>query len=161
MQDQKQFTALLLASKGAIFKIIINKLEDNAYHDDIYQEVCERAWQAYSSFREESKFCTWICQITKYTIIDKLRRWKADAARIAEYNVFYEITTSESETPYEEPYTPVIDCLSEAEKRTLQMRIDGLSFDEISKIMGEPENRLRVRMYRIKQTLSTAIRNNS
>lgn len=72
-------------------------------------------------------------------------------------NFFWEI----ADEPYAEDehpaYESVIDTLSNTEYKTLHMRIQGLTFAEISDITGEPINRLLIRMHRIKNRLQKSI----
>lgn len=157
-ERQLQFAALLLSNKKLIFKILNSHIQDQGCHDDLFQEISLKAWECYDDFKGKSKFSVWLAQIAKFTVIDKLRRLQAHANRISKYNVFYEITTSLIDEPYSERSLPIIDSLSEVEKRTLQMRIEGLTFNEISQITGEPINRLLIRMYRIKERLSKSLK---
>ena len=152
------FTLLLKENKKVIFKILNQYLSTQDYHDDLFQDIALKAWVAFDNFQHKSKFSTWIGKITQYTIIDKLRSMRVTANRIAKYNIFYEITYCEIWEEYTEPSLPVIDSLSEAEKRTLQCRIDGLTFVQISELTGEPINRLMIRMHRIKDKLRKAVK---
>lgn len=156
---QTQFGSQLIKNRNIVYTVINSYFPNNDMDDDIFQDVSLRAWEAYQSFRGECPFPQWISKITKYTCIDKLRRLKAQAYRIATYNMFYEYSTSIIDEPYSETHIPVIDSLSDVEKRTLQMRIEGLTFSEISAITGEPLNRLLIRMHRIKERLSKSLKN--
>jgi RNA polymerase sigma factor (sigma-70 family) len=153
-RNHHTFSVQLIDNSKLVYKILNKYIPDQDYHDDLFQEIALKAWEAYHHFRGDCKFSSWIGEIARYTVIDKLRRLKVRAQNIHKFNMFYEITSSIIDEPYQEIEFPVIDSLSEVEKRTLQMRIDGLTFAEISKITGEPTSRLLVRMHRIKDRLS-------
>lgn len=157
-KDQIQFQKLLHESRRIVYGVIGGYCRDEQLKDDLYQEVCARAWSAYNVFREESKFSTWIAAIARNTTISWLRATKKSKILLCG-NVFWDIP----DTNYTEEsigLSPsVIEKFSAAEKETLQMRIDGLSFTDISAIRGEPENRVRVRMHRLKKLLEEGVRN--
>lgn len=160
MQTERHitFSILIKEHRSLIFKILNRYLHDQDYHDDLFQEIALKAWQSFDHYSYKSKFSVWLGQIAKFTVIDKLRRLKAAANRAAMYNAFYEFTYSENDEPYEERSISIIDSLSETEKRTLQYRIDGLTFAQISELTGEPINRLIIRMHRLKDKLRKAIK---
>jgi RNA polymerase sigma-70 factor, ECF subfamily len=153
-QEQAQFATLLQDSKGAVYSAIRSYCWDKVTQDDLFQEVSIRAWEAFDKFSGASKFSTWIYGIARNAAIDRLRRQKSSKTVLYD-NIFWEIADTEYKEDSVGLPLSIIDSFSEAEKRTLQMRIDGLSFPEISKITGEPANRLIIRMHRIKRLLST------
>jgi RNA polymerase sigma-70 factor (ECF subfamily) len=151
--QQRQFVALVQDNRNLIYHFINKYCSDEEYKDDLFQDILLRGWHAYDNFKGESKFSTWIGRIARNTAIDRLRRLSNKAKEISVSNWLFEITDeSYSEKPF-----PVIDSLSETEKQTLFMRIEGLTFAEISERTGEPTSRLLVRMHRIKKQLSKSL----
>jgi DNA-directed RNA polymerase specialized sigma24 family protein len=148
---QLQYTNLFHQHKNLIYKIFNNYLKDQQWHDDLLQEVALKGWEQYAKAAIDN-FAAWISTIARRTVIDKLRRLKAEANRLSKCNWWYEWE------PYKEYKLPVLSTLSAIESRTLQYRIEGLSFKEISELMGEPESRLRVRMHRLKEVLAKSIK---
>jgi RNA polymerase sigma-70 factor (ECF subfamily) len=151
---QLQFVALINDHRSLIYTIVNQYCKDANYRDDLYQDILTRAWKAYQTFRWECTFKTWICNIARYTAIDRLRRLKNNVISVANNNIFYSII----DEPYLEKSLPAIDSLSPTEQRTLNLALDGLSYTMISDILNEPENRIRVRMHRIKARLSKHIK---
>lgn len=160
MQTERHiaFSILLKENERLIYKIFRNYLTDQDHDDDLFQEVSLKAWLSFDNYQSKSKFSTWLGRIAQFTVIDKMRRLKAAANRMASYNAFYEITHSEVDEPYTEHSVSIIDSLSDTEKRTLQYRIEGLTFAQISEITGEPINRLIIRMHRLKDKLRKAVK---
>lgn len=153
MKQHAEFVTLVQNNRRLIYHIINRyPIEDN-YKDDLFQDIICRAWSSFNAFRGESQFNTWIGRIARNVTIDHLRRLKTKIHSISHNNFFFEI----EDTPYEEQPFPVLDILSPIEKRTLEMRINGLSYAEISKITGEPANRITVRMHRIKNLLAKSV----
>lgn len=155
--QQLQFSTLLQKHKGVVCRVINSYCQDESCRDDLFQEVALKAWGSYESFEGRAQFSTWLYRIAQNTAISRLRRLNK-LKMILTDNIFFEI----ADTPYHEDSPSVslsiIETLTDREKRTLQMRMDGLSFEEISDQMGEPRSRLIVRMHRIKKTLSKSIR---
>jgi DNA-directed RNA polymerase specialized sigma24 family protein len=56
--------------------------------------------------------------------------------------------------PYAEEPLPVFDTLAAKELETVNLYIDGLKVKEIAEKLGEPANRVAVRMKRIKERLA-------
>ena len=154
INSQNQFVALVQANRGLIYHIINYYCRDENYRDDLYQDIMLSAYKSYGNFKGESKFNTWIGRIARNVAITRLRRLKTQIKIVAHNNVFYEI----EDIVYAEKKFPVIDKLTDIEKRTLCLRMEGLTFAEISQKTGEPIGRLLVRMHRIKNELAEAVK---
>lgn len=152
-QEQIRFSTLLQQNKGVVYSVINAYCRDKSAKDDLYQDISKKAWEAFNAFSGASKFGSWIGKIARNTAIDRLRRQK-NFKTILCSNILWEIADTEYE---EEPVglpLSIMDTFSEAERRTIQMRMDGMTFAQISEATGEPINRLLVRMHRIKNLLS-------
>ena len=155
--QQKLFAELLTKNRPLVFSIINKYCYDESLKDDIFQEVSLGAWKAFNSFRGESRFSTWLGRIARNVSVNRLRRLPKE---ILIDNFLWCLTP---DIPYEGEDEPainmsIIDTFSEAEKRTLQYRMDGLTFREISELTGEPMNRLIIRMHRIKKLLTEGVK---
>lgn len=150
--EQLQFSALLQDSRCVVYGVISSYFRDEVTKDELYQEVSVRAWAAFKSFAGTCKFSSWIGAIARNTSIDRIRRQKSLKTVLCD-NFLWEIADTEYEEDSVGLPLSIIDTFSELEKKTLQMRIDGMSFPEISEATGEPVNRLIVRMHRIKHLL--------
>lgn len=59
ISKEKEFSNLIQQHRGVVYKVLGQYLEnDIETQDDLFQDICIRAWQAYDSFRGESKFST-------------------------------------------------------------------------------------------------------
>lgn len=156
MSLQNEFAINFQDSRKIIFKIIGQYCAGYPEHikHDIFQDVSLGAWKAYDKFRGDCKFTSWIGRITQFTCIDYLRRAKTGIKTVAIDNIFYEL---QEDLPYYEPSLSVLDTLSNIERRTIDLYIEGKSYKEISAITGEPENKLRVRVSRIKERLKRRV----
>jgi RNA polymerase sigma-70 factor (ECF subfamily) len=146
--------SLVESHRSLIYTVVNKHCQDISYRDDLYQDILTRAWKSYAAFRGDCPFKYWICKIATCTAIDRLRRLKGDVISVANDNVFYSIV----DEPYTEIPIPSIHHLSPIEQRTLTLILEGLSYSEIGNIINEPENRIRVRMHRIRKQLSKTIK---
>lgn len=162
MDKQHQFATLLTKHKGIVCQVIKTYCaHDEATQDDLFQDISLKAWEAFHTFTGKSQFSSWLWSIARNTAIDRLRRLKQFSVILTD-NFLYEI----EDIPYEEEATrlninSVMDLLTDREKTTLQFRMNGLSFAEISIQMNEPISRLTVRMHRIKKMLADSIRDHT
>jgi RNA polymerase sigma factor (sigma-70 family) len=152
--EQLQFVSLVESHRSLIYTIVNRYCQDVNYRDDLYQDILTRAWKSYHAFRGDCPFKYWICRIATCTAIDRLRRLKENVISVANDNIFYSIV----DEPYTEMQLPLINHLSPTDQRTFNFILEGLSYSEISIITNEPENRIRVRMHRIKKQLSKSIK---
>jgi RNA polymerase sigma factor (sigma-70 family) len=155
---QLQFASLITEHKGAVYQAIKKYCNDEYAEDDLFQEIAIKAWQTFHTFEGRSKFSTWLWGIARNTAVDRFRRLYPFKTVLLD-NIFYQL----SDSTYEETEpgfnaSSIMDRLTATEKLTLQMRIDGLSYTQIAEQTGEPENRIRVRMHRLKSILAESIK---
>ncbi|AEH51002.1 RNA polymerase sigma factor [Pseudothermotoga thermarum] len=118
--------------------------------DDVVQEVMFRIFKGIKKFKGDSKLSTWIYRITVNVCKDFLSRYKRRSEILADFTEDEEtslphppsdIDTSDVATG-EIEYEKILEAMEKlpAEDRLLiKMRdIDGLSYEEISQILGKP-----------------------
>jgi DNA-directed RNA polymerase specialized sigma24 family protein len=156
MNLEAEFTDNLSGTKFLIINIINKYCSRFPEHikKDLFQDIVLGAWKSYTNFRGECKFSSWMGVIATRACIDHLRRTKTAIKTIALDNLFYELV---SDLPYYEPSLSVLDTLSNTERKTINLYIEGKSYKEISAITGESENKLRVRVCRIKEVLKRRV----
>lgn len=152
-QEQIRFSTLLQQNRGVVYGVINAYCRDESAKDDLYQDISRRAWEAFKTFSGASKFSSWIGKIARNTAIDRLRRQKSFKTILCS-NILWEIPDTEYQKDDAGLPLSVMSTFSEAEQRTLQMRMEGMTFAEISNATGEPVSRLLVRMHRLKNLLS-------
>jgi len=147
-----QFATLLQQHTGIVYSTISKYGHEGISHEDLFQEVALRAWQAYDRFRGDAKFSTWLAYITRNTCVDAWRRLKTTVQTVAFSNCLFEVDLADNTEEYQEPVSlPTIDSFTTIEKTTLNYILEGLSYKQISALTGEPTNRIAVRMHRIKK----------
>lgn len=157
MADQKEFSLLLADNRALVYGVIGAYCRDESAKDDLYQDVCVKAWEGFKSFSGRVKFGSWIGKIARNTAIDRLRRLSTFKPILVD-NFLWEIADTEYVEESPGLSLSIIESLSPAERRTVTMRMEGKTFAEISEITGEPINRLLVRMHRIKKILYNKVK---
>lgn len=150
--SQLEFTNLINQNTHVIYKAGRAYGQTICKNDDLYQDILLEAWLSFPKFKGKSKFSTWLYAISRNVTINRLRKLK-NVKEILVDNVLWEIADAQvkdDECMYD---FSIMDRLTESEKTTLNYRLEGLTFDKISELTGEPINRLIVRMHRIKRML--------
>lgn len=125
---------------------------------DTTQEVFIKVWENLDSFRNEANISTWIYRITVNTCLLHLRK----KSRKKEINTehFPNIVSENYSPEIEEKLNRMYSCihqLDETAKMIILMVLEGLEYAEISQVVGLTEETLRVRIHRIKKSLTQCV----
>jgi RNA polymerase sigma-70 factor (ECF subfamily) len=170
--NEKALEVLIQRYLKQIYGFIYNSVKNTSNADDLTQEVFVKAWKNIKKFKTTKNFKSWLFTIAKNTVIDFSRKKK-------------EIPFSSFET--EDGNNPIIDNLSDLEllpdkraqkldlknevalamknlsaKYTLILSLyyeKGLTFREISEMLGEPLNTIKSRHRRGLDMLKTMVPN--
>ncbi len=133
---------------------------DEAKAKDITQEVFIKVWENLESFREESGISTWIYRITVNTCLLQLRNEKIKKTSTqSEFNNVVE-EEEESKTTHEIQLKSMYACihkLSKENKSIILLELEGLPQKEIANITGLSHEAIRVRVHRIKNSLTKCV----
>ena len=154
MQTQKEFLQLVQQNKGIILKLVglyVNNKEDEK---DLYQEVLFQTWKAWPSFRQESKFSTWLYRISLNTILTHKRKVNklAFTDRIEDYASTVPHRSDMIEDSQQ--LNQAIRQLPETDRAIITLHLDGYTNPEIADIIGISNNNTGVKLYRIKNQLT-------
>ena len=78
--DADAFEQLVEAYRNQVFRLALRMCGNEADADEVAQEAFLSAWKGLPNFRGESRFSTWLYQLTTHAAIDLLRREKRQAA---------------------------------------------------------------------------------
>lgn len=139
---------------GIAHKVCNIHFQDPEERADVLQEMFYQLWKSYPSFREQSKFSTWMYTVCLNTAItyfkknQKIRHVKASQSS-------YDFDDDHSDN-YEEQLNLLhkrIEHLSPVNKSIILLYMEGFKYDEISAITGLTKNNISVRLVRIKYEL--------
>ena len=133
---------------------------DVALASDAAQEIFIKVWEKLDTFRNESSVSTWIYRITVNTCLLYLRKSssKKEIRTAIQPQIISETDSNEKEEQLQQMYL-CIQKLEETNKMIILMTLDGLSYQEIAEVIGITEEALRVRIHRIKKSLTQCVQN--
>lgn len=132
---------------------------DSALALDAAQEVFMRVWEALDTFKGNSSYSTWIYRITVNTCLLYLRGRNRRKEQVT--TVFPSIAADQYSQDEEDRLVRMYQCiqlLSEKDRVIILMFLEGIDYKEIAEIVGINYDALRVRMHRIKTTLTNCVK---
>lgn len=132
---------------------------NEAIAEDVTQEIFIKIWEHLNEFRNESSLSTWIYRITVNTCLMHLRKVKKVKTTPLNADLVHAVTETEFETK-EEQLQKMYDCiqkLDETGKMITIMMLEGITYTEIAAVSGVTEDALRVRIHRIKKSLTHCV----
>jgi RNA polymerase sigma-70 factor (ECF subfamily) len=155
---EKEFIQLLNQNQKIIHKVCNLYLNWQEDKEDLFQEITLQAWKAFSQFRGEAKFSTWLYRVALNTAItffrkDKKNAFIATVAEIPELSNQSDRDLIEDKT--KAMYKAIAD-LSKIDKAIVMLYLEDYSYAEISEIIGITANNIAVKMNRIKVKLREA-----
>jgi RNA polymerase sigma factor (sigma-70 family) len=130
----------------------------DALASDTAQEVFIKIWESLDSFRGESNISTWIYRISVNTCLLYLRKQSTKKEKLT--TVFPPIAAEQYTFEEEDKLQIMYACiqkLEEKDKIITLMMLEGISYQEISDVVGITQETLRVKIHRIKKNLTKCV----
>jgi RNA polymerase sigma-70 factor (ECF subfamily) len=159
---QEYFEELVTRYKKLIFSVVYNMINDKEEVSDISQEVFIRIYRALDRYNPEYKFSTWAVRIATNLCLDIHRKKKVDSTPIEEIEDFSNgIDTQETsylQKERTERIRKAIQALPEKYRTpVILFHQNGLSYEEMMKVLGEPMTIIKNRLYRARMMLREAL----
>lgn len=153
---EKEFLQIITENQGIIHKVCSIYCDLDEDRRDLFQEILAQLWKSYPSFRNESKFSTWMYRVALNTAITS---FKKDKRQPEKSGVSYE-SLQLAEDIYDSREEELIKMLNKAvshlsgiEKSIILLFLEDKKYEEIAEITGITQNYVRVKMNRIKKKL--------
>ena len=153
---EKEFTQIITENQGIIHKVCSVYCDLEEDRRDLFQEILAQLWKSYPSFRNESKFSTWMYRVALNTAITS---FKKDKRQPDKSGISYE-SLQLAEEIYDSVEEEQIKILNKAisqlsgiEKSIILLFLENKKYEEIAEITGITQNYVRVKMNRIKKKL--------
>jgi RNA polymerase sigma-70 factor, ECF subfamily len=158
---EKEFIELLNQNQGIVRKICNLYFYNRIEKDDYQQELIIQLWKAFPSFKNESKFSTWMYRVCLNSAIDLLRKEKVQPKLIQfENHDFGEIPEVANESnENQEKLFRIIAKLSDIDKAIITLYLDEFSYKEIAEIIGLSETNIGAKINRIKSIILKSFTN--
>lgn len=147
-----EFEDLYKVYSPKIFRLCMGYVNDREWAKDLVQETFIQVWKSLHTFRNESAPGTWIFRIATNICL----RQTEHAARMPRVEMPYQLE-DESEVEMEDQVALLYKCiaaLKETERLIISLVLEDLPQKEIAAITGISEGNLRVKIHRIKNTLT-------
>ena len=164
--DVNAFEALVLRYQKKVYNTVLRLTGDSVQAEDLSQEVFLKIFRGLSSFRGESSFSTYIYRVAANTAIDALRRREAPTVSLSAENEegeeFELALPDPGPLPVEllesrerrQAIRAAIDALPEHHRTVILLReLDGMSYQDIAKVMGLTEGTVKSRINRARARL--------
>lgn len=153
---EKEFLQIITENQGIIHKVCSMYCNLEEDRRDLFQEILVQLWKSFPSFRNESKFTTWMYRVALNTAITSFKKEKRqpDKSVIAYQNLqladeFYD-TRAEDQIKI---LNDAVARLTGIEKSIILLFLEDKKYEEIAEITGITQNYVRVKMNRIKKKL--------
>ena len=171
--DKRAFELLVEKYQRKLGRLLARLIRDPAEVEDVTQEAFIKAYRALPGFRGDSAFYTWLYRIGINTAKNYLmamgRRAPTsteveaeDAEGFEDGEQLRDINTPESvllSTEIAQTVNATIDELPEELRTAIQLReIEGMSYEDIARIMDCPIGTVRSRIFRAREAIAERLR---
>lgn len=161
MAEKEQFNDIYNKHYNKVFRLCKGYFcGDISLASDAAQEIFIKVWEKLDTFRNESSISTWIYRITVNTCLLYLR--KSSSKKEIRTDSLPQLVTENYSNEKDEQLQQMYQCiqkLEETNKMIILMTLDGIEYPEISEVIGITEETLRVRIHRIKKSLTQCVQN--
>jgi len=171
--DKRAFGLLVEKYQRKLVRLLSRYIRDAAEVEDVAQDAFIKAYRALPAFRGESAFYTWLYRIgintAKNHLVATGRRAPTsteveaeDAESMDEGEQLRDVNTPESVLLSKEIAATVnaaMDGLPEELRTAIQLReIEGMSYEDIAKVMDCPIGTVRSRIFRAREAISERLK---
>lgn len=171
-----RFEALVRSNQTSIFRVAYRLTGDRDEAEDLVQEALIEAFEAFGKFRAGTHFDRWVFRIMRNTFVDSRRR--RDKSKLDSLDAATNAVSGERRELGISPFSadtelmsrtldgPIQDALdglpAEFRMVVILTDIEGLSYEEVSNVVGRPIGTVRSRLHRgrmiLKEKLGAYVR---
>lgn len=165
LEQESLFRRWLADHAGLMWKVVRAFAVEPADQSDLLQEISLQLWRSLPAFRGKAKESTWIYRVAFNTALV----WKRDEKRRhAKHEKFFELNVLPDESPHPPGQThadvmvqrlyAAIRQLPKLDTSLALMHLDGLTYREMSEVLGITESNVGVKLNRIRQQLAEMLK---
>lgn len=157
---EHKFVTDLEKNQNIVHKICRIYTNDQASHNDLFQEITIQLWKAYPKFRGDAKFSTWMYRVALNTAITLYRKKKRGIETQDYDSVHFRIHVEEFDDETEQQLKLMYEAvqeLNDIEKALVFLYLEDKNYKEISDTLGISEVNARVKMNRVKTKLKSIL----
>ena len=159
---QQAYAALVSRYQSYVFTLVLRQVTNREEAEELAQDVFIKAYRYLADFRGDSKFSTWLYQITYTTCISHHRRKKEKTVAVEEEHIIsaahraglHTDTAIEERGVDPETLTRAITKLPESDAHIITLFYQhDQSIGEIATIIGLTASNVKVKLFRARQKL--------
>lgn len=146
---------------GMVRQMCLGYMKGNAAEaDDLVQEIFTIVWRKLASFRGEAQYKTWIYRITVNSCLHQIRKQKKMPLRSIDTlsNEPADPGTDRRNEEQLQSLYKAIGELEEVDRLLVMLSLEGEKQEAIAEVLGLKPGTVRVRIHRLKKTLSTRLK---
>jgi RNA polymerase sigma-70 factor (ECF subfamily) len=159
---EPDFERLLAQNGAALTRLAASYTNTVSDRDDLLQEIAIATWQALHQFRGDCSERTFLFRIAHNRGITHLARRREVTAGLEESDVLDPAPNPESDLAQRQRadrLRQAVRCLPIAYRQVIVLTLEGLSYREISEVLGISESNVGVRSSRARRLLQDLLEN--
>ncbi len=167
-QRRASFEREALVHLDALYRVALRLTGNAADADDLVQETMLKAYRAWDQYEKGTNAKAWLLTILRHAFINEYRRRSrhpetVDVDTIEPFAVFGEIQDEDPQGAFfdrivDDEVLRAIDALPEVFREAVVLSdVEGLSYDEIAKILEVPVGTVKSRLFRGRQLLQAKL----
>ena len=171
-KDREAFKMIVETWQGMVYNTALGILQNTEDAEDTAQEVFIQVFESVASFKEESKFSTWLYRITVSKAMDHIRKKKSkkrfafiqslygknDGSMIEPPDFFHPGVSIENKENAAALFKAVEKLSSNQKTAFVLSKMEGLSYLEISEVMNISDSAVDALLQRAKKNLQTSLK---
>ncbi|MEQ8242254.1 sigma-70 family RNA polymerase sigma factor [Fulvivirga sp.] len=155
-EQHQTFDQWIKKYRALLFKVVRVYAHTPADQDDLFQEIAIQVYRSVPNFRSESAESTWLYRIALNTAM----RWSTREKKhthghnpVEDYEYLLKASSTEKDERLDWLYDE-ISRFDEVDRSITLLLLDGLSYKEMSDVVGISESNIGVKIHRIKKLLT-------
>jgi RNA polymerase sigma-70 factor (ECF subfamily) len=164
LEQESLFRRWLAEHAGLMWRVVRGFAATHEDQEDLLQEVALQLWMSLPSFQARAAESTWIYRVAFNTAL----AWKrGEKRRGVKHEKFFELNadSATSPDPHGQPGEDMVQSLYIAIRQLPRldaslalMHLDGVSYREISEVLGLTESNVGVKLNRIRKQLAKLLK---
>jgi RNA polymerase sigma-70 factor (ECF subfamily) len=159
--DERAFSIIVRAYQIPVYNYVLRMVGDRSLAEDLTQEVFLRVYQGLPRFSHNSKFTTWMFQVTKNRVLDELRATERRPRAVVDLDDIPPLEVVDA--PFErleaiDAVWRAVGLLSVDLKMALLLRdVVGLSYTEIAESLEVTLATVKWRIWKAREDVQLAL----
>ncbi len=166
---QQYFQQMTMPWRERLYNVALRQTRTSARAEDWVQETFMRAWQDFDDLADPQAVYAWLLKILDHVIADDIRK-DSRRQQLAPVISTEELFLQEQQSPYQGPFEQLLQQQTDQQlikaiqslpddfsKVVLLRDIEGLSYQELSRILDIPKGTVMSRLSRGRRLLSNIL----